>query len=116
MKKIEKKQSEKDGDPYQEMVEILQGKPDIVLGTVAAKVPSSPTANITYVWTRKIRAKTVSKALSKSQYDAFQKAIETHRKIDSRLKQIRETSARNIIESIPGVRKKGTHKRPWENP
>ena len=111
MKKTEKKQSDKDSDPYREMVEILQGKPDIILGTVAAKAPLSPTANITYVWTRKIRAKTVSKALSKDQYDAFQKAIETHRQIESRLNQIREISIRNILESIPGVKKKGTHER-----
>ena len=111
MKNIGKKPSDKEADPYQEIVGILQRKPDIVLGTIAAKAPTSPTANITYVWTRKIRAKTVSQALSKDQYEAFQKALETHRQIESRLNQIRETSIQNILESIPGVRKKGTHKR-----
>lgn len=111
MKKRGEKTLDKIMDPYREIVQLLKGNPDILLGTVAAKAALSPTANVTYVWTRKIRAKTVSQALSKEQYDAFRKAIKIHRKIESRLDQIRETSIRNILESIPGVKKKGTHKR-----
>lgn len=116
MEKRGEKKPDKIVDPYREIIQLLEGKPNVLLGTVAAKAPSSPTANNTYVWTRKIRAKTVSQALSKEQYDAFQKAIGIHRQIESRLNQIRETSTLHIFESIPGVKKKGTHKRHPKKP
>ena len=111
MKKRSETTADEPGDPHQIIRRLLKGTPDIVLGTVRIMPPSSPTANYTYIWTRKIKAKTVSQALSKAQYEAFNKAIETNRKIESRLTQIRQSSARNMLESIPGVKKKGTHKR-----
>ena len=103
-------------DPHQIIRQLLRGEPDIVLGTVTTVPPSSPSANHTYIWTRKINAKTISQALSKAQYDAFKKAIETNREIELQLKQIREISTRNMLESIPGVKKKGHYKRSHENP
>jgi len=100
------------GYPHQEIRQLLDGTPNIVLGTVSVSQPSSPTANHTYIWTRKIKAKTVSQALSKAQYYAFKKAIETNRGIELRLKKIRENSVRNILETIPGVKKRAPANKP----
>ena len=111
MNKKEENTRDKAVDHYRKIRQLLQKKPDIVLGSVVAVAPASPTANVSYRWTRKIRGKTVSKALSKEQHEAFEKAIEINREIEFQLQQIRETSARKMLAAIPGVKKKGTHKR-----
>jgi len=91
---------------YERLQARLQSLPWIVNGSVMKIAPRSPHANTTYAWTRKIKAKTVTVALSKQQYLAFRKAIEANRKLEKDLKEMRELSERTLLTSLPGVRRK----------
>jgi hypothetical protein len=93
---------------YKEFQERLHELPWLVNGSVMKIAPrsDSPTARTTYTWTRKIKAKTVTVALSKEQYLAFRKAIEANRRVEKTLTQMRKLSERVLLESLPGVKKK----------
>jgi hypothetical protein len=60
--------------------------------------------------TRKVKAKTVSIALSEQQVPLYKAAIADHRKLEAILHQMRQISDRVLQQSVPGVRK-----RPREN-
>ena len=93
---------------YSQLQQQLEGLPWILNGSVrpVQQRPDSPTANTTYVWTRKVKGKTVSVALSKEQYLAFKHAIDANRKLEKTLKQMRELSQDTLLDTIPGVKKK----------
>ena len=55
-----------------------------------------------YQWTRKVKAKTVSVALSKEQYQALQQAIENWREVQEILRQMQALSRQIIFETLPG--------------
>ncbi len=55
-----------------------------------------------YQWTRKVKAKTVSVALSKEQYEALQQAIENWREVQETLRQMQALSRQIIFETLPG--------------
>jgi hypothetical protein len=55
-----------------------------------------------YQWTRKVKAKTVSVALSKEQYQALQQAIENWRELQEILKRMQALSRQVIFETLPG--------------
>lgn len=57
-----------------------------------------------YVWTRKIKARTVTTALSRPQYLALRAAIVRHRALARQLQRLRDLSLRLILETNPGVR------------
>ncbi len=99
-----------------ELKALLRSAPPIVNGSVFKQPPASPTANPTYAWTRKVKAKTVTKALSKVQYEAFQEAIITNRKIEQCLASIRKNSEKEMLENIEGVRGRGKHERRKKDP
>src|SRR5438093_1951312 len=54
-----------------------------------------------YQWTRKVRAKTVSVALSRQQYEALRQAIHNWRKIQQKLRQMQQLSRRVIFQTLP---------------
>ena len=91
---------------YERLQARLQSLPWILNGSVMKIAPRSPNANTTYTWTRKIKAKTVTVALSKQQYMAFRKAIEANRKVEKALKEMRQLSERTLLASLPGVQRK----------
>jgi len=104
---------------YRQLQEQLRDLPWIVNGSVVAISPKTDTANTTYVWTRKVKAKTVTRALTKEQYEAFRQAIEANRRIEKVLKSMRMISETTLLNSLPGVTKKprlltdaNSHKRP----
>ena len=55
----------------------------------------------TWRWTRKVKAKTVSVALSKEQYQALQQAIENWRELQEILRRMQALSRRVIFETLP---------------
>jgi len=55
-----------------------------------------------YQWTRKIRAKTVSVALSKDQYEWLKAAISNWRTLQHTLKKMQRLSRQELFEKIPG--------------
>jgi cyclopropane fatty-acyl-phospholipid synthase-like methyltransferase len=54
-----------------------------------------------YQWTRKVKAKTVSVALSKEQYEALKQAIENWRQLQETLQRMQQLSRRVIFETLP---------------
>ena len=54
-----------------------------------------------YQWTRKVRAKTVSVALSKEQFEWLQTAIANWREIQTTLKEMQRLSRRVLFETVP---------------
>src|ERR1700688_4914142 len=54
-----------------------------------------------YQWTRKIKAKTVSVALSQEQYEALRQAIENWREAQAILRQMQALSRAVIFETLP---------------
>src|SRR5690349_24850359 len=54
-----------------------------------------------YQWTRKVRAKTVSVALSRQQYDALAQAIQNWRSVQQTLRQMQQLSRQMIFETLP---------------
>lgn len=94
---------------FRELAAVLAGKPLLVQGTVIEVPPgqkSSTHANTTYMWTRKVRAKTVTVALSREQSDAFRQAIEANRRVEQALRSLRELSQHALLETLPGVPKR----------
>ena len=65
--------------------------------------PKSAGGNVTYTWTRKIRAKTVTVALSEAQADVFREAIAANRGVEEALVRLRELSQAAMLEGLPGV-------------
>jgi hypothetical protein len=54
-----------------------------------------------YQWTRKVKGKTVSVALSKEQYVALQQAIENWRELQKILRHMQALSRQVIFETLP---------------
>ena len=59
-----------------------------------------------YQWTRKVKGKTVSVALSKEQYEALRQAIENWRELQAALQRMQGLSRQLIFGTIPD-----THRR-----
>jgi hypothetical protein len=57
-------------------------------------------------WTRKVKAKTVTVALSNEQAHAFRLAIAQHRRLEKLIDEMRALSQRILLESIPGPRRR----------
>jgi len=55
-----------------------------------------------YQWTRKVRKKTVSVALSQAQYEALKEAITNWRKVQDTLQRMEQITRAILFETIPG--------------
>src|SRR6267154_2144035 len=56
-----------------------------------------------YVWTRKVKAKTVTVALSKEQFQWLRKAVANQRQLEQIVAQMQTLSRQILFETIPGV-------------
>src|SRR5436305_2726166 len=54
-----------------------------------------------YQWTRKVRGKTVSVALSKEQYEWLKAAIENWRQVQDTLRQMQRLSRQVLFSTVP---------------
>jgi cyclopropane fatty-acyl-phospholipid synthase-like methyltransferase len=54
-----------------------------------------------YQWTRKVKAKTVSVALSREQFEWLRTAIAEWRQVQATLKQMQRLSRRVLFETVP---------------
>lgn len=59
-----------------------------------------------YQWTRKVKGKTVSVALSKQQYEWLKEAIGNWRSLQSTLKQLQRLSREELFETVPGPKRR----------
>jgi hypothetical protein len=62
--------------------------------------------------TRKVKARTVTVALSKEQAELYEQAIANHRRLEEVLRQMRGLSEQVLLDSAPGVRKRPRQKHP----
>ena len=60
----------------------------------------SPQGN--WRWTRKVKAKTVTVALSGKQAELFRRAIDDHRKLEKLIDQMRAISQQALLNSVEG--------------
>jgi hypothetical protein len=54
-----------------------------------------------YQWTRKVRGKTLSVALSRQQYDWLKEAIQNWRKVQETLRQMQRLSREVLFSTVP---------------
>jgi hypothetical protein len=59
-----------------------------------------------FQWTRKVKGKTVSVALSEEQFEALSKAIETWQKTKKILKRMQQLSREEIFTTLPGTKRR----------
>ena len=78
-------------------------QPWLVKGSVNVVAPKSPVGRVTYTWTRKVRAKTITVALSQKQAVAFRQAISANRQIEEALSRLRQVSQAALLTEVPGV-------------
>ena len=88
---------------YRRMEKLLAQQPWLVQGSVNVVAPKTPGGNTTYTRTRKVRAKTVTVALSEAQAEAFRAAIAANRQAEETLARLREVSQTALLEGVPGV-------------
>lgn len=58
-----------------------------------------------FQWTRKVKSKTVSVALSEHQFEAMREAIENWKKTKKIIKRMQQLSREEIFTTLPGVRR-----------
>jgi len=100
---------------YEQLQKQLHRLPLLAQGNVFAinTPPGAPRASTHYMWTRKVNNKTITKALSKEQYEVLKEAIEANREVENILRQMRTIAQEAILKSLPdspGKRKR--NKRP----
>lgn len=59
-----------------------------------------------YQWTRKVKGKTVSVALSKEQFEWLKEAIQNWKALRSTLKQMQRLSREELFETVPGPKRR----------
>ena len=91
---------------YRALLRTVRRHPWLVQGSVNEVAPKSPAASVTYTWTRKVRAKTVTVALSRQQSAAFRQASDANRRIEAALSRLRQISQAALLAEVPGVSKR----------
>jgi hypothetical protein len=59
-----------------------------------------------YQWTRKVKGKTVSVALSKQQFEAFKQALANWRRLKQIIKRMQQLSREEIFTTLPGTKRR----------
>lgn len=70
-------------------------------GSVFERAPDQQGSR--YVWTRKVRAKTVTVALSQEQFQWLCQAVANQRKLDKIIQQMQTLSRQILFQTVPGV-------------
>src|SRR5687768_515488 len=59
-----------------------------------------------YQWTRKVKGKTVSVALSKEQFDWLKEAINNWKALKRTLQELQRLSRQELFETVPGTKRR----------
>lgn len=59
-----------------------------------------------YLWTCKVKGRTVCVALSKAQYQVLAEAIANHRRLQKTLQRMQALTLKTVLKTVPGVRKR----------
>ena len=95
---------EKRKKAYQALLQELSGVGWISEGYAQNRGPGA--GGPCFQWTRKVKGKTVSVALSEEQFEALAKAIETWQKTKQILKRMQQLSREEIFTTLPGTKRR----------
>ena len=98
------KKSPDRSEQYAQLVKSLTGTSWISEGYVQDRGPGA--GGPCYQWTRKVKGKTVSLALSHDQYEWLKQAIENWRALQAVLKQMQRLSRQELFETIPDLKRR----------
>ena len=87
--------------PYRQLQRQLARLGYVSQGSVFERGPGQQGSR--YVWTRKVRAKTVTVALSQEQYRWLKQAVANQRELEHIVEQMQTLSRQILFENIPGV-------------
>ena len=73
-------------------------------GSVFERTPKQQGSR--FVWTRKVRAKTVTVALSKQQYRWLRRAVANQRELERLMRQMQKLSRQILFGTVPGVHRR----------
>ena len=59
-----------------------------------------------FMWTCKVKGRTVCVALSKPQYQVLARAIANHRRLQKNLERMHALTLKSILKKVPGVKKR----------
>jgi hypothetical protein len=59
-----------------------------------------------YLWTCKVKGRTVCVAVSKAQHEVLAQAIENNRRLQKTLQRMQALTLKTILKIVPGVRKR----------
>jgi hypothetical protein len=59
-----------------------------------------------YLWTSKVKGKTVCLALSQAQYQLLRQAIQNNQRLHKLLERMQALTLKTIVKKVPGVRKR----------
>lgn len=59
-----------------------------------------------YIWTRKVKRKTITVALSEQQYKRLRSAVANQRRLDKIISRMQVFSRQQIFQNIPGVHRR----------
>lgn len=87
--------------PYRQLQRQLARLGYVSQGSVFERAPGQQGSR--YVWTRKVRAKTITVALSLEQYQWLRQAVANQRELERIVEQMQTFSRQIIFENVPGV-------------
>jgi virulence-associated protein VapD len=87
--------------PYRQLQRQLAQLGYISQGSVFERTPGQQGSR--YVWTRKVRAKTVTVALSEGQYHWLKQAVANQRELERIVEEMQMLSRQILFENVPGV-------------
>jgi virulence-associated protein VapD len=86
---------------YRELQRQLARLGYVSQGSVLQRAPGQQGSR--YVWTRKVRGKTVTVALSSEQYRWLRQAVANQRELERIVRQMQTLSREVLFGSVPGV-------------
>jgi virulence-associated protein VapD len=87
--------------PYRQLQRRLARLGYVSQGSVFERAPGQQGS--CYVWTRKVRAKTVTVALSEEQYHWLKQAVANQRELERIVEEMQTLSRQILFENVPGV-------------
>jgi L-2-hydroxyglutarate oxidase LhgO len=89
---------------YQQLLEQLSSTGWISEGYAQNRGPGA--GGPCFQWTRKVKGKTISVALSEEQFEAMQQAIENWKKTKTIIKRMQQLSREEIFTTLPGTKRR----------
>ena len=87
--------------PYRQLQRQLARLGYVSQGSVFERAPGQQGSR--FVWTRKVRAKTITVALSREQYLWLKQAVANQRYLERIVEQMQKLSRQILFDNVPGV-------------